>query len=153
MDSADTPIVIEHLTAYSATDAEQLGQLLTHLTSKATGEPVSKQWLEQVITSPYHTQIVARNAKGIVGAATLSLVADPLHSYIGYLESFVVDPDTRGQGIGNLLWDAMDQWCREKDVVLEFTSRADREAAQRFYLKHGAVIRDTNTFRYTPEDK
>lgn len=152
MDTVHNSVSIEHLDTYSDDDAVQIGTLLTHLTPKATGEPVSKEWLQQVISSPYHTQIVARNNTGIVGAATLSLIAEPLKGYVAYLEAFVVDPNTRGQGIGNLLWDAMDAWCREKGVFLEFTSRADREAAHRFYLKHGAVIRETTVFRYTPEE-
>lgn len=149
MESVTNP-TIEHLTAYSHDDAVQLGQLLTHLTPKATGEPVPKEWLEQVIASPYYTQIVARSNGKITGAATLSLIAEPLKGYVGYLESFVVDPDTRGQGIGDLLWQAMGAWCKEKGVFLEFTSRADREAAHRFYLKHGAAIRETTVFRFEP---
>ncbi len=149
MESTNTP-TIEHLTAYSSDDAAQLGQLLMHLTPKATGELVPKEWLEQVIASPYYTQIVARSNGKITGAATLSLIAEPLKGFVAYLESFVVDPDTRGQGIGDLLWQEMGKWCQEKGVFLEFTSRADREAAHRFYLKHGATIRETTVFRYDP---
>lgn len=149
MESVTNP-TIEHLTAYSHDDAVQLGQLLTYLTPKATGDPVPQGWLEQVIASPYYTQIVARSNGKIVGAATLSLIAEPLKGYVAYLESFVVDPDTRGQGIGDLLWQEMSEWCKEKDVFLEFTSRADREAAHRFYLKHGATVRETTVFRYNP---
>lgn len=151
MDSASNSVVIEHLTVYSGEDAAQLGQLLTHLTTKATGMPLPKEWLDQIIASPFHTQIVARSNGKIVGAATLSLIAEPLKGFVAYLESFVVDPKTRGQGVGDLLWQEMDRWCREKNVVLDFTSRADREAAHRFYFRHGAVVRKTTAFRYEPK--
>src|SRR3989344_5973821 len=111
MESVTNP-TIEHLTAYSHDDAVQLGQLLTYLTPKATGDPVPQDWLEQIIASPHYTQIVARSNGKIVGAATLSLIAEPLKGFVAYLESFVVDPDTRGQGIGDLLWQEMSEWCK-----------------------------------------
>ena len=153
MDNSKSTATIERLGAYSDQDAAQLGTLFTFLSEKATGAPIDKDWLERTIASPYHVQLVARHSDGsgkIVGAATLSLIFEPLKGQVAFLEAFVVDPDTRGMGIGDLLWQAMDTWCREKNAFLEFTSRADREAAHRFYLKHGATIRETTVFRYTP---
>lgn len=145
-------ITIERLTTYNGQDAADLGQLLAHLNTDHDGTPVPQEWLEKVIGSSFHDQIVARNDGKIVGAATLSIILHPTQDQIGYLESLVVDPDTRGQGVGDLLWQEIDKWCREKGVKLEFTSRPSREAAHRFYLKHGATIRETTVFGYKPAE-
>ena len=59
----------------------------------------------------------------------------------------VADPTVQGKGVGSRLWDAVIDWGREQGALkLEFTSRPEREAAQRFYLKKGAVVRSTNAF-------
>lgn len=152
MSSETSPVIVERLSAYTEQDAIDMGQLLPHLSDKFDDTPIDKDWLEQVIASPYHDQIVARADGKIVGAATMNVLFVAGMGQTGYLESLVVDPTLRGRGIGDSIWQAIDAWCREKNVRLEFTSNPKREAAHRFYTKHGAVIRDTAVFRYTPTD-
>lgn len=152
MSSETSPVIVERLSAYAEQDAVAIGKLLPHLSEKFSDQPIDKKWLEQIIASPYHDQIVARIDGKIVGAATLNILFVAGTGQVGYLESFVVDPMVRGRGIGDSIWQAIDTWCREKTVKLEFTSHPKREAAHRFYKKHGAVTRDTTVFRYTPAD-
>lgn len=144
--------VVERLTVYSDQDTADIGKLLPYLNPKHDDTPIDKTWLQELIASPHHDQIVARYQGRIVGIATVNILFEPAQGKIGYLESFIVDPNVRGQGIGNKIWDEIVDWCRDKKVRLEFTSRPTREDAHRFYLKHGAVIRDTAVFRFTPKD-
>lgn len=137
---------IERLTAYNAEDASEIGRLMPFLSQRMSSGPVPKELLTQIITSPYHEQIVARLGDKIVGAATLSIIMGPAVGKQARLEGFVTDPEIRGQGIGSRIWDEIMKWCDEHDVDLEFTSNPRRKAAHDFYLARGAEIRDTTVF-------
>jgi ribosomal protein S18 acetylase RimI-like enzyme len=82
----------------------------------------------------------------IVGVATMNLLMGPGMVKEGYLEDFVTDPEVRGRGIGDMLWQEMLAWCHEKGVDFSFTSKPSRELAQRFYDHHGAEKRNTDVF-------
>lgn len=142
-------ITIEILTKYSGDDAADIGRLLPHLSDKFTAALVDRQLLTDIISSPYHDQLVARDANGrIVGAATLTATYGPGAGKNAWLEDFVVDPSVRGAGIGSKLWDAAVDWCRAQGASkLGFTSNPSRVAAHAFYIKNGAVIRDTSYFK------
>ena len=137
---------IERLQVYSNEDAAQLGTLMTYLSDKFNGEPINEDLLNAIISSPYHEQLIARIKGRIVGAATLSITLGVAAGAKGYLEDFVVDPEARGQGVADRVWDEIMRWCSEHSVDLNFTSRKGREAAHRFYTSHGATIRDTSVF-------
>lgn len=144
---------IETLSHYADQDAEAMGHLLTSLSDKFDGSPVDEQTLRDIITSPYHDQLVARDDRGtIVGMLTVSITIGAGVHRGAWLEDFVVDARTQGTGVGSKLWDALIEWCRSHDVhKLDFTSRPTKVAAQQFYLKRGAIVRDTNYFRLTIE--
>lgn len=145
-------ITIEHLTKYSDEDAAGIGRLMPFLSEKLNDSPIPKDLLTDIISSPYHEQLVARINGVIVGTATLNMLMGPAAGRVGYLEDFVTDPEARGKGVGSKLWDAMVEWCNEHQVVLEFTSKPTRIDAHRFYLSRGAVIRDTTVFRFNPNN-
>ncbi|MEX0748970.1 MAG: GNAT family N-acetyltransferase [Candidatus Saccharimonadales bacterium] len=139
---------VERLAQYSLEDAEQLGKLMPFLSSSFSGEPIDTELLDAIISSAFHDQLVARQRGRIIGAATLSLVMGAAAGKKGYLEDFVVHPDTQGQGIGIGIWEEMISWCREQGVsTLNFTSAPSKEAAHRFYHANGAIERDTTVFR------
>ena len=142
---------IEALSTYSDQDAIAIGQLMLHLSDSFDGSPVSKALLSDIIASPYHEQLVARDEQGtIIGTATLTVTMGAGVGRNAWLEDFVVDPTIQGAGIGSRLWDAMIVWCREHGVrKLGFTSNPRRTAAHTFYLKRGAIIRDTSSFKKT----
>ncbi len=144
-------IEIKCLDKYDKGVATEMGLLLTQLSSRYDGSPVGREWLEGVIESPFHEQLVAFDDAGkLVGMATLTVVMGAKILRNAYLEDFVVDAECRGQGLGTRMWKAMLGWAREKGCRrFEFTaSGSERKAgAVQFYLKMGAEIYDTNFFR------
>lgn len=149
MNQPTPDISIETLTQYSDPDAADIGHLLAHLSNTFDGQPVGENTLRSIIESPYHDQLVARDKSGkIIGTLTISQTMGAGVVRKAWLEDFIVDPSLQGAGVGSKLWDALLDWCRDHDVhQLDFTSRPTKEAAQHFYLKRGAIIRDTNYFR------
>ena len=142
---------IEALSQYTEHDARAMGQLLTSLSDTFDGSPISEQTLRNIIESPFHDQLVARDETGtIIGMLTVSITIGAGVHRGAWLEDFVVDQSAQGTGVGGKLWDALIEWCRAHDArKLDFTSKPTKVAAQRFYLKRGAVVRDTNYFRVT----
>jgi len=144
-------LIIERLETYREADAAGIGRLMPFLSEKLSDEPVAEDILRTIIESPHHDQLVAKIDGLIVGAATMNLLMGPGVHKQGYLEDFVTDPEVRGQGIGDRVWQAMIDWCKEQDVDLSFTSNPSREEAHRFYLSHGAEIRETSVFQVSVE--
>jgi ribosomal protein S18 acetylase RimI-like enzyme len=144
---------VERLTEYSDELAAEMGRILTFVSSNHDGSPLSREWLEEVIKSPYHEQFVAYDDGGkVVGMATMSTVFIPSKGRNTYLEEIVVDGSCQGQGIGGKLWNAIIEWSREQGARrLEFSASGNSEKKQKavdFYLHKGAIIHDTNFFRY-----
>lgn len=137
------------LEKYTPEIARRIRELLIQLSRHGNdrGE-IPKEWFEELIASPYHDMLIAEDGEKIIGIATLSVKMGPITRKNAYLEDFVTDPATRGQGVGSALWIAILDWAREKGCKeLEFTCGHGRELAQAFYQKHGATIYDTNFFR------
>lgn len=156
-------IKIIAVTEYNKTVADRIRQLLIQLSrsGKDKGE-IPQEWFEQLISSPWHDLLLAvesaedSNVKQdlpvlpeqILGMASVSAIFGAGIVKNAYLEDFVVDQSARGKGIGNLLFNAYEDWAREKGCKnLEFTCGQGREAAQQFYRDHGAATYDTNFFR------
>ncbi len=140
-------VIVERLNEYSEADAAGIGRLMPFLSERLSDEPMAEDVLRAIVESPHHDQLVARLDGLIVGAATMNLLMGPGVSKQGYLEDFVTDPQLRGQGIGDRVWQAMMYWCEEQGVDLSFTSNPSRKEAHRFYLNHGAEIRETSVFQ------
>ena len=156
-------IKIITVTEYNKTVADRIRQLLTQLSrsGKDKGE-IPQEWFEQLISSPWHDCLLAvdlaedSNTKQdllilpeqILGMASVSVIFGTGIGKNAYLEDFVVDQSARGKGVGHLLFQAYENWAREKGCKnLEFTCGQGREAAQQFYRDHGAKTYDTNFFR------
>ena len=150
-------------TEYNKTVADRIRQLLIQLSrsGKDKGE-IPQEWFEQLISSPWHDLLLAVESveddnvkqglpvlpEQILGMASVSVIFGASIGKNAYLEDFVVDQSARGKGIGNLLFNAYEDWAREKGCKnLEFTCGQGREAAQQFYRDHGAATYDTNFFR------
>ena len=142
-------ITISVLTKYSDKDAAEIGALLPHLSDRFDGSPVPKQLLQDIIDSPYHDQLIARDEHGtIVGTASLTAVMGAAAHRKAWLDDFVVNSDLQGAGVGGKLWDAMLEWCRRHNIQqMSFTSNPRREAAHAFYLRRGAEIYETSYFK------
>ena len=142
-------MIVKTLDKYTPESASRIRELMTQLSrsGKDKGE-ISRDWLEEIIDSPYHDILIALDDNGkIIGIASLSIIIN-IRDKKAYLEDFVTDSAARGQGVGSALWNEMLKWatahgCNE----LDFTSGYDRETAHRFYLSHDAKIYDTAFFR------
>lgn len=129
------------------TDEKDLERLFAALSSRLEGKPLDKNLLNRILFYPDYEQLVARINGRIVDAATLSVVIGLGSGSTGYLNDFVTDPEHRGQGIGDILWEEIVKWCHDRDIDLTFTSKPAREDAHRFYLRHGAEIQETTVFK------
>lgn len=168
-------IEVIKLSEYNERISSRIRTLLIQLSrsGKDKGE-IPREWFEQIISSPWHDLLLAIevtnqdeflkksleedtsvkewgavfSADQILGMATVSVVFGAGIGKNAYLEDFVVDNAARGKGIGGLLFQAYEDWAKEKGCQnLEFTCGHGREAAQFFYKTHGAEIYDTNFFR------
>ena len=156
-------IKIIAVTEYNKIVADRIRQLLIQLSrsGKDKGE-IPQEWFEQLISSPWHDLLLAVESaedsnikqdypalpEQILGMASVSVIFGAGIGKNAYLEDFVIDQSARGKGIGNLLFNAYEDWAREKGCKnLEFTCGQGREAAQQFYRDHGAATYDTNFFR------
>lgn len=143
--SENSSITVETISDSSVETVDQLNNILIQLSAESI---VSAPRLQKIIESGTADIIVAKDGEKIVGMATVNII-QKLASSKAELEDFVVDAEQRGKGIADKLWLAMVDWCKSKNVSeIEFTSRATRTAAQKFYAKMGAEIRETNVFRY-----
>ena len=156
-------IKIITVTEYNKAVTDRIRQLLIQLSrsGKDKGE-IPQEWFEQLISSPWHDCLLAvdlaedSNTKQdllilpeqVLGMASVSVIFGAGIGKNAYLEDFVVDQSARGKGVGHLLFQAYENWAREKGCKnLEFTCGQGREAAQQFYRDHGAAKYDTNFFR------
>jgi acetyltransferase, GNAT family len=168
-------IEVIKLSEYNERISSRIRTLLIQLSrsGKDKGE-IPREWFEQIISSPWHDLLLAIevtnqdeflkksseedtsvkewgavfSADQILGMATVSVVFGAGIGKNAYLEDFVVDNAARSKGIGGLLFQAYEDWAKEKGCKnLEFTCGHGREAAQSFYKTHGAEIYDTNFFR------
>ena len=141
---------VRRLTEYSPEVANRVRELLIQLSrsGKDKGE-IPREWFEDIINSPWHDLLLAYNEDGkIIGMMSLTVTMGAGIRKNAYLEDFVVDKEVRSHGTGGLLWQAYEDWAREKGALkLEFTCGHGREVAQEFYKKHGAEVYDTNFFR------
>jgi len=121
---------------------EVMTRLLPQLSSTAAVPDRSD--LEEIVTSPASTLLVARLSSGdgmIVGMTTLVVYRIPsgLHAVI---EDVVVDESARGHGVGAaLVTEAVRLAHASGALHVNLTSRSSREAANRLYTRAGFVIR------------
>lgn len=139
-------ISIEQLKTYSKELAETLNKLLKQLDSNSTN--LNRTDLQEIIASPTNRLFVAKKGnKEIIGMLSLIIFRIPLAKK-GLLEDFVVDEKYRGKGVGTkLVKTAVKQAKKEKVRYLDFTSRAERVAANRLYESLGFKKRNTNSYR------
>lgn len=144
-------ITVNPLMEYDTEIAEEMGILLKDLSSHYDGQAVPREVIEDIIESPWHDILLATNEEGtLVGMASVSVIMGALVNKNLYLEDFVVSHEYQHQGIGSKVWDAILAYGRQKGCRrLEFTSsgKGKKAGAVAFYQKHGAEIRDTNSFR------
>jgi ribosomal protein S18 acetylase RimI-like enzyme len=97
------------------------------------------------------TLFVARGDSDIVGMLTLATFQSPT-GVRAWIEDVVVEGAARGSGVAAALVQAALERAAELGArTVDLTSRPDREAANRLYLRLGFEIRQTNVYRRTLE--
>ena len=113
--------------------------------------PPSRAVLERIVSNDATTLFVARGDSGIVGMLTLATFEIPT-GVRAWIEDVVVDGDARGGGVAAaLVLAALERSAELGARTVDLTSRPDREAANRLYLRLGFEIRQTNVYRRTLE--
>lgn len=142
-------ISVEQLKTYSLEVTQAINNLLEQLDETAI--PITETDLEDIVVSRANRLFVARRTdnKKIIGMLTLIIFRIPF-ARKGLLEDIVVDREYRGKGIGTKLMTAAINRAREEGVrYLDFTSRPERVAANKFYKHLGFKKRKTNSYRIT----
>lgn len=134
------------LRQFNASDLADLNHLLAQL---APGNPpLTEAQLAEVLASPSHTLLVVRNAEGRIIGQTLLIVNRKLSGKQAWIEDVAVDGAHRGKGLGEALVRAAVDLARAKGAGgVYLTSRPEREAANRLYLRLGFEKRETNVYR------
>ena len=106
--------------------------------------------LDAIVQSPATTLLVARDRDGrVVGSLTLAVFRIPT-GVRAWIEDVVVDGAARGRGVGAALVTAALERAEAAGArTVDLTSRPDREAANRLYVRMGFAARSTNVYRYT----
>ena len=113
--------------------------------------PPSRAVLERIVSNDATTLFVARGDSGIVGMLTLATFEIPT-GVRALIEDVVVDEAARGSGVAaTLVQAALERSAELGARTVDLTSRPDREAANRLYLRMGFEVRQTNVYRRTLE--
>jgi ribosomal protein S18 acetylase RimI-like enzyme len=143
-------VVVEPVTQVDGSLVEGMARLVPQLSSSAPAPDAGE--LERVVSSSATTLFVARDDSGaIVGSLTLALFLLPT-GLRAWVEDVVVDEAHRGSGAGAALVRAALRAAASAGArTVDLTSRPDRQAANRLYLRMGFEQRHTNVYRYTAE--
>jgi ribosomal protein S18 acetylase RimI-like enzyme len=142
-------VVIAVETAASIDDdlVAAVATLIPQLSSSSP--PPSKEALGRIVDAPGSTLFVARDDGRIVGMLTLITFEIPT-AVRAWIEDVVVDETARGQGVAAALVQAALEGAEAVGArTVDLTSRPDREAANRLYLRMGFETRATNVYRRT----
>ena len=111
--------------------------------------PPSREMLERIVEEDGTTLFVAREAGRVMGMLTLAVFSIPT-GIRAWIEDVVVDEEARGSGTGAaLVQAALDHAAGIGARTVDLTSRPDREAANRLYLRMGFEVRQTNVYRHS----
>jgi ribosomal protein S18 acetylase RimI-like enzyme len=143
----DVVIVVEAATVVDDDLCAAVDRLVPQLSRSSP--PPSRAVLERIVSDDATTLFVARGDDGIVGMLTLATFQIPT-GVRAWIEDVVVDGTARGAGVAAaLVQAALDRSAALGARTVDLTSRPDREAANRLYLRMGFETRQTNVYRRT----
>jgi ribosomal protein S18 acetylase RimI-like enzyme len=118
----------------------------------SSSPPPSRALLERMVADPATTLFVARCDGGIVGMLTLATFQVPT-GVRAWIEDVVVEGAARGGGVAAaLVQGALERSAELGARTVDLTSRPEREAANRLYVRMGFELRRTNVYRRTLEE-
>jgi ribosomal protein S18 acetylase RimI-like enzyme len=144
-------IVVEAATAVDDDLGAAVDRLVPQLSRSSP--PPTRAVLERIVADDATTLFVARDEDVIVGMLTLATFQIPT-GVRAWIEDVVVDDAARGAGVAAaLVQAALDRSARVGARTVDLTSRPDREAANRLYVRMGFETRQTNVYRRTLETR
>lgn len=83
--------------------------------------------------------LVARSDERIVGMCSVQLVISTAEgTYSAWVEDVIVDSTWRGQGVGSLLLEGLEQWCRDNGATrMQLVADRNNDNALGFYRHTG----------------
>ncbi len=139
-------ITIEVAGSADATLCAAVSALIPQLSSSSPLPTVEQ--LRRIIDDPATTLLLARDDGRVVGMLTLATFALPTGTR-AWVEDVVVDEASRGAGVaGALVQAALSQAGELGARTVDLTSRPDRAAANRLYVRLGFEQRQTNVYRF-----
>jgi ribosomal protein S18 acetylase RimI-like enzyme len=140
------PITIATAESADAGLEAAVARLVPQLSSSSP--PPTLAELQRIIADPATTLFLASSEAGVVvGMLTLAVFLIPT-GVRAWIEDVVVDDDARGAGVANALVHAALRRAEKAGArTVDLTSRPDREAANRLYLRLGFDRRETNVYR------
>jgi ribosomal protein S18 acetylase RimI-like enzyme len=143
----DIVIAVEAAASVDDELVAAVGGLIPQLSSSSP--PTSRDALERIVAAPGTTLFVARDDGRVVGMLTLVAFEIPT-AVRAWIEGVVVDDAARGQGVAaSLVQAALERAEAQGARTVDLTSRPDREAANRLYVRMGFEARATNVYRRT----
>ena len=140
-------IVVEAATAVDDDLCAAVDRLVPQLSRSSP--PPGRAVLERIVADGATTLFVARDDDAIVGMLTLVTFEIPT-GVRAWIEDVVVDDGARGAGVaGALVQAAVDRSAAVGARTVDLTSRPEREAAHRLYLRMGFETRQTSVYRKT----
>jgi GNAT superfamily N-acetyltransferase len=127
------PMLREAKASDAARIVELIGQLEHEIDEKSVRKNLAK--LKKAGELPL-VATIGRDVVGLIGRHLMTTIHRP--TPVGRIPVLVVDSEARGQNIGRMLVDAVEQWCREEGCkLIEVTSNDRRAAAHAFYRHLG----------------
>jgi ribosomal protein S18 acetylase RimI-like enzyme len=143
-------VEVEVLSEVTGEVVDAFGRLMPQLSGSAA--PLSQAALQDVVSHPAVTVLVARTSGGIAGTLTLAMFPAPT-GVRAWIEDVVVDTSARGQGVGEALTTTALRHARAAGArTVDLTSRPSREAAGRLYERIGFTVRETRLYRYALDE-
>jgi ribosomal protein S18 acetylase RimI-like enzyme len=99
------------------------------------------------VSDPDTALLLARDGETVIGMLTLAIFSTPTGTR-SWIEDVVVDDAARGNGAASALVEAALSRAAEAGArTVDLTSRPEREAANRLYVRLGFEQRTTNVYR------
>jgi GNAT superfamily N-acetyltransferase len=127
------PMLREAKPSDAARIVELIGQLEHEIDEKSVRKNLAK--LKKAGELPL-VAMLGKQVVGLIGRHLMITIHRP--APVGRIPVLVVDSSVRGQNIGRMLVDAVEQWCRDEGCkLIEVTSNDRRAAAHAFYRHMG----------------
>jgi ribosomal protein S18 acetylase RimI-like enzyme len=134
----------------AASADDDLCAAVAHLLPQVSSSPPpTLEQLRQIVDDPGTALFVAYDEDRLVGTLTLAAFRAP-SGVRAWIEDVVVDDSARRNGVASALVEAAPARAAEMGArTVDLTSRPEREAANRLYLRLGFEQRRTNVYRRT----